>query len=171
MTENQQKEEISKAYVHAVAARCGYKVANWSQDDDCMDVTLCAPGILGGGEIADPKIDLQLKCTSGQSYFRNGGSEIAYQLTAPRYEKLRRRAATPKLLVLLLLPETPEEWITHSAESLIMRRCAYYLVMTGKDPLSPEDKSTYVKIPVAQTFSPDAVRALMERLSKGESLP
>lgn len=170
MTENQQKEEISKAYLHAIAARCGYKLANWTQDDDCMDVTLCAPGVLGQGQIADPKLDLQLKCTSNPQALRLAENALAHQLTAERYEKLRRRAATPKLLVVLLLPEARDEWITHSGESLILRRCAYYMVMTGKDPLTPDTKSTYVKIPLDQIFSPDAVRLLMERLSRDEVL-
>jgi len=42
VTPNQQREELSKAYVAAVAARCGFKLGTWNQDDDCLDVTIGA---------------------------------------------------------------------------------------------------------------------------------
>ena len=31
---------IGKAYVHAVAARHGFKIGTWSVDDGCLDVTI-----------------------------------------------------------------------------------------------------------------------------------
>ncbi len=52
MTPNRQREEISKAYVAAVAARCGFKLGEWSQDDGCLDSTIAAAGVLGGGTLS-----------------------------------------------------------------------------------------------------------------------
>ena len=61
MTPDQQKEEISKAYVHAVAAKCGYTVGTWTQDVDCIDTTIAAPSSLGHGKGKAPKLDLLQK--------------------------------------------------------------------------------------------------------------
>lgn len=63
MTPNQQREELSKAYVAAVAARAGCKLASWSQDSGCLDVTV---GTHSGfeGTLAAPKLDLQLRSSS-----------------------------------------------------------------------------------------------------------
>jgi hypothetical protein len=37
MTPEQHKEEISKAYLYAVAARCAFKVGTWTQDSGGLD--------------------------------------------------------------------------------------------------------------------------------------
>ena len=78
MTPEQQQEEISRAYVHAVAARYGFKIGSWSVDDDCLDITIGCAGALGGGTIASPKIDLQLKCTTQQHLIKK--TYVSWQL-------------------------------------------------------------------------------------------
>jgi hypothetical protein len=78
MTPEQRKEEIGKAYVHAVAARHGFKIGTWSVDDGCLDVTIGREGTLGGGTLANPELDLQLKSTSRKSVVR--GDHVAWKL-------------------------------------------------------------------------------------------
>jgi hypothetical protein len=109
MTPKQQREEISKAYVHAVAARCGYKVGTWSQDAGCIDVSIAASGILG-------------------------------------------------------------LWVSHTAEQLVLRRCAWWRRMTGDPALPPENTDAFVTVhlPPSQHFSPDALQQMMTRVGLGE---
>jgi hypothetical protein len=71
MTVRRQKEEMSRAWLAAVAGACGYALAHWTQDQDCIDATIGAPGILGGGHLADPNLDLQLKATNSPTYVRD----------------------------------------------------------------------------------------------------
>jgi hypothetical protein len=71
VTPKQRKEELSKAYLAALAARLGFKLGSWSQDDDCIDVTIGAAGKLGGGTLSSPKLDIQLKCTSNPAQERD----------------------------------------------------------------------------------------------------
>lgn len=168
LTPRQQKEEISKAYITAIAARLAYKIGTWSQDDDCLDVTIGAAGILGGGTLASPKLDVQLKCTSEQS--RDTGTEISWQLSRKHYDQLRAATVTPKLLVVLMLPENEERWIEYSADELILRRCAYWLSLRGMAPIIGSAESTTVKIPKTNPFSPDIVKTIMEKISRGEDL-
>ncbi|HAA57465.1 MAG TPA: hypothetical protein DCE42_22055 [Myxococcales bacterium] len=168
MTENQKREEISKAYVAAVAAKCGFKIGTWSQDDDCLDVTIGAAGKLGRGTLAGPKLDIQLKSSSNQVYDK--GDTIRHQLTRDRYDNLRLDSCTPKILVFLLLPEEENEWIEHSVEALTMRRCAYWSSLKGREEIPEGTKSTSIFIPKKNIFSPETLYSLMEKISSGEGL-
>jgi hypothetical protein len=53
VTPNQLQEEISKAYLHAVAAKCGYAVGKWEQDHGCVDTTVSAATALGNGTLVE----------------------------------------------------------------------------------------------------------------------
>jgi len=167
MTPEQQLEEISKAYVTAVAARCGFKLSSWSQDDDCLDVTIGAPGVFGG-TLAGPKIDLQLKATSVQAHVRS--DHVALSLPRRHYDLLRAEACNPRILVGLVLPANEAEWIEHSAESLIMRRCAYWQTLCGQAEIVGDAKSTTVRLPLDNVFSPTSLNELMSRASRREAL-
>ncbi|MBW2737120.1 MAG: DUF4365 domain-containing protein [Deltaproteobacteria bacterium] len=168
MTEKQRREELSRAYLHAVAAVCGFKVSSWSQDDDCLDMTIGTEGVLGGGTLASPKLDVQLKATSDQR--RDQQEAVACNVTLDQYDKLVRQAATPKILVALMLPQDSTEWVAHSAQELAMRRCAYYVVTTGMSAANTDNNSITIHVPKSQPFSPDNLQTLMERLSCGEAL-
>ncbi len=166
MTPEQRQEELSRAYLHAVAAKCGFALGNWTQDQSCIDVTVGAAGVLGGGSLADPKLDVQLKCTANQTLIRQ--DHVALQLTRPQYERLIAKSFVPKILVVLVLPEDEGQWVIHSPEQLMLRRCAYYKVTTGLPGIAAE--STVLHVPLVNVFSPDALRAMLGRLSRAEAL-
>lgn len=163
MTPEQQKEEISKAYIHAVAARCGFAVAYWSQDHGRIDMTLSAGGVVGSGLKARPKLDLQLKCTGRQDL--SGDGFVSWTLERDHYDDLRRCATTPHILVVLLLPADMNDWISHTNDQLILRRCAFWLNLSGMDPR--ETDTVTVRVPLTQPFSPDQLAAMMARVSAG----
>lgn len=109
MTPKQQREEISKAYVHAVAARCGFKVGTWSQDAGCIDVSIAATGLVGAGTLIDPQIDLQLKASDDPRHVLQDG-RIACTIRHSHHQQLIAARSIPKLLVFLLLPQDTEQW-------------------------------------------------------------
>lgn len=166
MTPQQQREELSKAYVAAIAARCGFKLGVWSQDDDCLDVTIGAAGVLGGGILAGPKLDLQLKSSSDPRHIHD--DHIAWSLPRAHYDRLRSDACSPRILVVLVLPEQEHDWVRHSPESLVLRRCAYWDSLHGRAPLESSVDSTTVHIPRAQVLSPTTLHALMVKVSRKE---
>lgn len=122
MTPEQQKEELSKAYIHAVAARCGFAVGHWSQDHGGVDTTIGAGGAPAPGGLSRPKIDIQLKCTSRTDVLKV--DHLVWTLDRAHYDGLRARSHQPHLLVVLMLPEREEEWVEHTLDRLILRRCA-----------------------------------------------
>lgn len=166
MTPNQIREELSKAYVYAVAARCGFKVGTWSQDDDCIDLTLGAPGELGVGMRSGLKLDLQLKSTSDPRHDRD--DHLALSLPRRHYNRLRHDAHVPLLLVLLMLPRDTAAWLTHTPEALALRRCAYWADLRGSRAISGDAASTTVRVPKQNVFSPEALCSMMTKLSRGQ---
>jgi len=169
VTPKQRKEEISKAYVHAVVAACGYSIGRWTQDHGCIDTTVSAVLDFGGTLIeTKPKLDLQLKATSRQDRVR--ADHVTCVLQRAHYERLRAPSKVPHLLVVLVLPELRSAQVEHTADALLVRRCAWWVEMTGMPPLPSGRDSTTVHLPRAQVFSPRALRRMMDTLSRGESL-
>lgn len=164
MTPNQQREEFSKAYVAAVAARAGCKLASWSQDSGCLDVTV---GTHSGfeGTLAAPKLDLQLRSSSKPKI--ETATHVRWKLTRQHFDILRGRTRTPHILVVVLLPEDSQAWLEQTPEQLIMRRCAYWVHLLGQ-PEIPSGGSTVVDVPKSQLFSPDALLSLLERVSRND---
>jgi hypothetical protein len=65
VTENEQKQQLSVAYVHAVAARAGYTCQVQTVDDDSVAVQVGAKGYVHEQSlICSPRIEIQLKATS-----------------------------------------------------------------------------------------------------------
>lgn len=166
MTPEQRQEEISKAYLHAVAAKCGFAVGTWSQDHGCLDVTVGAAAPVGTGHLAGPKVDIQLKATTRQDVEHE--SFVSYAIEIDHYETLRARAFVPRLLVVLLLPNDVEQSVEHTVDHLLVRRCAYWVTMTGMPAAEPNQKTKTVRLPKNQIFSPDQLTSILEKISKGE---
>lgn len=162
MTPEQRSEEISKAYVHAVAAACGFTVGGWSQDHECLDATVCGPGR------RKPKIDLQVKATTQSRLVR--AEHISWQLSSEHYDAMSyAMAANPHYLVVLLLPDDANESIAHDIEHLIIRKCAYWILMTGR-PAATVAHPT-IAIPLTQVFNPQALMQAMAAAERLEHLP
>ncbi len=65
MTVNEQKQQLSVAYVHAVAARAGYTCQVQTVDLDSVDVKIGAVGYVHDQAVfRSPEIAVQLKATS-----------------------------------------------------------------------------------------------------------
>lgn len=154
LTSNDQKEALSRAYVAIVAAGAGYTLAVRDFDRDGVDVLVRA----GGG--MRPSLDIQLKATArlGQG---EQEEEFRYKLPRRNYDLLRGETQTPRILVVLDLPEDEEQWVDISAERLVMRRCAYWASLEG----CPEtDNTTRVTITLKKRnrFDIKSLKKLME---------
>jgi Domain of unknown function (DUF4365) len=163
MTPEQQKEEISKAYLHAVAAICGYSVGTWTQDHGGIDATVGAASTVGLGHLARPKVDIQLKASARTDlvYY----DHISWQLDIDHYDSLRATASLPHILVVLLLPQDIGQAVEHTVQQLMIRRCAYWVMMTGMEAATGDSKT--VHIPKRNVFTPDALRDILTKVSQG----
>ena len=168
MTPEQRQEEIMKAYIQAIAAKCSVAVSDWTQDQGCVDCTLGAASSVGGGRLARPKVDLQMKATTQQKRVEHA-EYISWPLKISHYDQMRAPSPIPMVLAVLLLPAAVETSVEHTLEHILIRRCAFWVNMVGM-PAVPEQDSKTVHLPKENVFSPDALTLMLDKVSRGEQL-
>lgn len=159
---SQRKEQFSKAYVRAVASVAGFSTYEPSVDDDSIDVGFSDTG--SNNTPRRPRIEAQLKC-SAQDILREDG--VHFPLSIKNYNDLRAADfLVPRILVVVLVPEELEEWLTHTEEETAVRRCGYWRSLTGMDE-TQNAQSVTVVLPRTQCFTAAALQEMMGRVSDG----
>ena len=160
LTGPDQKEGLSVAYVKALAARAGFSTAVPEPDRDSVDVR-----IMAGGP-RRPALDLQLKATTdladGQDGFR------PFRLRIKNYNDLRVETQTPRLLVVLDLPQDEAQWMTITTEELVLRRRAYWVSLQQGHEEVVNQETVTVRIPEGNVFAVATLQTLMERSCSGD---
>jgi hypothetical protein len=163
---SQQKAQFSIAYTHAVATIAGYKLYGQSVDDESVDVGVAQTG--GDGTVRSPRLELQLKCTE-RDILKDDG--IHFPLKRKNYDDLRdRNVMIPKILVVMLVPDDLSMWLTEVPERQIcLHRYAWWMNLAGADERSGVETPTVI-LPRTQLFNPSALKAMMEKIGRRESL-
>ncbi len=164
------ESELSYAYLHAVASHAGIacSVGSRHEDNNGIDATLTAWGPFpNGGYLTEVTIKVQLKATIAEP--ADDGENLSYFLQGvSRYDDLRTDAvANARILVVLFLPAEAQEWLNHSPEQLVLRRCAYWQSLRCA-PKTANSSGATVKLPKAQVFNPQALNDLAAQLSRRE---
>lgn len=164
------ESELSYAYLHAVAAHVGIacKVAGRHDDHVGIDAELTAWGPFpNGGYLAEIDIKVQLKATVQQPAIV--GNCLSYNLQGiARYNDLRKKTlATPRILVVLFLPSIQAEWLSHTEDALLLRKCAYWVSLRGA-PDSGNTTAQTIYLPRSQRFDPDGLMGLLANLSRNQ---
>lgn len=161
MTRNQRQEALSRAYVQAVAARAGLSHTPRATDYG-IDLALHAVARRGSRYVETGMVlDVQVKSTT------RAGTEpdaVVYDLDVNSYDDLRDPAAhNPRILVLVVFPPDPADWLTQTEEGLTIRRCAYWLSLEGREP-TRRVRTVRLRIPRGNVFSPTALRSILGHL-------
>ena len=113
-------------------------------------------------------LHVQLKAIRIPSVERDG--HYSFGLPLHQYNRLRdTRRANPRILVVLYLPQDRNEWLQHSEDGTIFRRCAYWVSLRGAKA-SDNDRSQTVYVPRKQLLSPETLTDLMTRCSRDEEI-
>ena len=168
LSANDIEAELSYAYLHAVAAKAGVGCKTGSRHDDNAGIDALLTGwgpFPGGGYLEEVDLNVQLKATVQSPTSKS--EPWTYSLRGiRRYDDLRNDAlATPRILVVLFLPDDRDDWLQHTEDALTLRKCAYWVSLRGADP-SDNDTAQTVYLPKTQRFDPDGLLALMARLSR-----
>ena len=160
--------ELSYAYLHAVASKAGMscRISGRHEDNNGVDATLTAWGpFAGGGYLTEIDIKVQLKATIKKP--ADDGEAFSFFLRGvTRYDDLRIQAVDiARILVILFLPEDPQDWLSQTEDLLTLRKCAYWQSLRGA-PITTNDTGATVYLPKAQVFSPEALTNLATRLSR-----
>src|SRR6185437_10576688 len=164
MDPNKKKEQFNVAYVNALAAQAGLNNARTDVDDDSVDLYLVGKGY--EGQIRNPHIQLQLKCTSTDLIT---GSLLKFPLSRKNYDDLRgANVLCPRYLVVLVVPADETMWIEHQQEGMSLRNACYW-VSIRHHPDSSNATTVTVDVPLSQRLTANELRNLMLRASSGES--
>ena len=155
LTDAHREDALSRAYVRAVAGFAGYTVSEEDFDRDGIDLRIHAGGDLG------PSIGLQLKATVNLGNVQSDGC-YRYDVPVKNYDRLIKPFQVPRYLVVLGLPIDATDWLTVSADQLVMRRCVYWVSLLGRSE-SNNQASVRVSIPTDNRFDPDNLRQLLDR--------
>ena len=160
MTPNVQMEQLSLAYIRAVAANAGYQVTRPELDVDSVD------GVLMASFGRRPRIEFQAKATT-QDILRD--DELRFPLPVKNYNELRADTKTPRVLIVLLMPGEKAHWLRQTNDELCLRRCAYWLSLEDWSGTSNTHTVT-VPIPVLNVFDRHKLVDLMQKAERGEAL-
>ena len=160
MTPNMQMEQLSLTYVKAVASKAGFQVVRPEPDIDSVD------GVLISSVGRRPKIDFQAKSTT-RDVLRDDA--LHFPLPVKNYEELRADTITPRILIVLLMPDDDARWVAQSEEELCLRHCAYWLSLEDR-PATANTSSVTVQIPTTNIFSVDQLITSMGKVDRRESL-
>ncbi|WP_295133421.1 DUF4365 domain-containing protein [uncultured Reyranella sp.] len=161
------ESELSYAYLHAVASRAGASCLPLTRhhDNSGIDAQITSWGPFPAGSyFKEVDVRVQLKATIATPSTSNG--YISYFVNGvDHYNDLRAHTlAVPRILVVLFLAPDEAEWLAHTPQNLMMKRCAYWVSLRDA-PATANRSGTTVYIPESQHFSPLELKALLDRLA------
>jgi hypothetical protein len=159
------KEELQYAYTSAVVARAGAIFTPPKRDYGTDGIIGEIQTLSDGKYLSTGRyIACQLKATTICSFEVDC---VVYDMDVEAYNKFARwEGPTPYILILFRLPQNPQEWLVLDEEQLLLKKCCYWTQIFGSP--SGNASSVRIRIPRTQTFTPDTVIELFEKLRAGE---
>lgn len=163
-------ETLQVGYLHAVAAAAGCSLSQPFPDNGIdWHVSHSAPGHTVDDEVT---IKIQLKCTYQvppvPASPDDGSARPAFSFTLDNahLEKLARTpVAVHKILVVMIVPRSPDDWLRAGHDRLDLRHCCYWTNLAGH-PVTGRRRTT-VRVPTSRIFDDRALREIMTRVGRG----
>jgi hypothetical protein len=156
-------EQFEVGYIRAVAAAAGCLSADFSFDDG-IDLFLnhkADSHNFPQDKVA--RLEVQLKSTHTSD---DGSDSVTSTMRRDRWEYFRTPVATiHKIVVIMSLPQSPEDWVTSGHESLSLHRCAYWVNLVD----SPDSMAVRPTVQASKEniFDDVALCDIMERIGAG----
>ena len=168
LSDNDVKEQLSYAYLHAIASRAYFGCDRPTVDRDSVDATVSArESLTSDSLLRSPRLDFQLKATALPPLV---GEAFSFELKLKNYDDLRAEGRhIPLLLAVFIMPDDETQWLTFSEEALIMRRCAYWSNIRGYAP-SGNTATQTVTVMRNNILTPQTLRALLVKVSRREEI-
>lgn len=162
------ESELSYAYLHSVASKAGLncKVENRHGDNYGIDAQIDYFAPIDGTWRTDVSLRVQLKATI------NRGVETDTHISYPfrgieQYNRLRINSGEPyRILVVLFLSGSPDDWLSITADELVMKQAAYWTFLYGAaDSLNTTSQTIY--LPKANLLTPDGLTTICQEIGRG----
>ncbi|MFD3524952.1 DUF4365 domain-containing protein [Streptomyces sp. NPDC058653] len=156
-------ETLQVGYLHAVAAAAGCSLSQPFPDNGIdWHVSHSSRAHTVDDEVT---IKVQLKSTY-QTAPHPPGSSFAFTLDNDHLAKLGRTpVSVHKILVVMLVPRTQDQWLRAGHDQLDLRHCCYWVNLAGR-PITGRTRTT-VRIPTARIFDDRALCEIMARVGAG----
>lgn len=163
------EEDLSRAYVQAIAAKAG---VNLSMKDRSHDYTI--DGTFHQVSYFNShyhetgfSLDFQLKASKNCII---DDTHLRYDLDVETHnylvDRAPRAATTPVILILMVLPEAESEWLSLSEEELVLRRCCYWIYLSGER--SKNARTQRIEISRQNFLTPNILNEVLTALEKGK---
>ncbi|MGW5439225.1 DUF4365 domain-containing protein [Nocardia asteroides] len=158
------KEQLSVAYAAMVIAAAGCTVASFSADFNSVDM-----GVQSSAEYrvkAEPRFDIQLKCTS-QDIVRE--KFVHWKIDRRTHSKLTNpKRYNPSLIGVLVVPADIGAWLDHDADRLLTRSTMYYMRGIDMPELPDGQENLTLRISRENRFNIETVLEIMRTIGDGE---
>ena len=165
MKESRNKEDLSIAYLSALCASAGIAIDLQRHDDDSTDAIIKKLIVLDDGRMCESMLRVQLKSTSSRSQYHEDPQTITYTLKIKNYNDLRRKATTPIILALMILPEDAKDWTKWTEEELLIKGRMYWTSLRNA-PEKDNTSSVAVKIERRHTVNSAELAELLKRAAE-----
>ncbi len=167
LIQTHRQEALCRAYTHAIAGRyglgCSFRDFDYGIDMTVHAIRLREHRYFESGF----NLDIQAKTSTAVVV---SSSHVLYDLEVKYYDDLRDpTVGCPRILVLLVLPEEETNWTQQTEEHLLLRRCAYWMSLKSMESTT-NIKTIRISIPRTNVLSVEALRQLMEKVSRREKL-
>ena len=173
LTREHIQEDLSVAYISAVAAKAGFDCAIQPNRHDYGTDIEITPIEVDEDGIRQPNgrtLRIQAKATYTVDLTCNNGP-ISYRLKKKSYNKLVRETGlgSPYILVLYCMPRDDKEWLSGcDHQQMVLKHCGYWISLRGWKKTKNNDAIS-IKIPKDRVFNEFSLRGIMETIQKLEA--
>lgn len=171
LTREHIQEDLSTAYISAVAAKAGFDCNIPMRHDYGVDLEITQIEFDGaGGRVPSGRsLRIQAKATHTVNLSENG--DITYSIKKGNYNKLVKETgvAPPCILVLYCMPKDDNEWLSIcDHEQAVLKHCGYWISLRGLEKTKNKDKIS-IKIPKDNIFNETSLTNIMNTIQNIEA--
>lgn len=167
MTETRRMEDLSIAYLSAIAAQASVDFDIIRHDEDSVDCMLKQVVHLDDGRKFRASLHVQLKSTASKNLYSIGENVVTYKLKKKNYDDLRKLGTNEIILCLLVLPkESDKAWVECTDDELLLHGRMYWCSLRNKPDATQKDRVP-VELPKSQFLDSDTLASLIVQVAGG----
>lgn len=165
LTRQHCQEDLSCAYIAAVAAKAGFNCGRPSFHDYGNDLLINGVDIISGKRVNSP-YSLWISAKASQNFI-DDNDYIKYDLNVDDYNHLAdTRLGIPIILVLYCMPNNENDWLSVLKDVTTLKYCGYWKSLRGL-PKSSNQNTKRIEIPKNQIFNESSIKSIMTRIETG----
>ncbi len=171
LTPEHVQEDLSVAYIRAIAAKAGFNCGRPGGHDYGTDLEISLVEIDEDGKRDSTGRSLRIQAKATYTVDLSCEGPITYRLKRSDYNKLAKETgyASPRILVLYCMPRDDKEWLdVRDHQQAVLKNCGYWLSLRGRERTKNKDKIS-VKIPKDHVFNESSLRWIMSTIQLFEA--